>query len=250
MKALILAAGKGSRLATLPDGENKCMIRVNGQPLLYYHMLRAVDLQAEQIIIVIGHAGETIKQHFGSYFQHLPISYVWQTELTGPVSAIDIASGYLDHDFILMLADEYFVHPNHIQMQQLFTQTGLFGLCGIIEGQPPQSIQKTYAVLADDNGRIYQLTEKPEHPAAGMKGTGLCFLRKEILQYIPHISAHQQRREKDLPALIQQAIDNGHEVHALSCCERFYNLNLFEDCELLNAIEQADISMPERQATS
>lgn len=244
MKAIILAAGKGSRLDMLPDGANKCMIRVDGYPLLYYHLLRAVALQAEQIIIVIGHAGNLITQHFGHCFQQIPISYVWQKELTGPVSAIDAAADHLDDDFVLMLADEYFVQSNHVQMHNKFRQAELFGLCGILEGQAPESVQKTYAVMADNDGRIFQLIEKPDQPLTSAKGTGLCFFQKEILRYIPDISADNDRGEKEFPALVQQAIDSGEVVHAMSCCKRFYNLNHDEDCELLRTVELAEICMP------
>lgn len=244
MKALILAAGKGSRLDMLPNGENKCMIRVDGYPLLYYHLLRAVALQAEQIIVVIGHAGNLISQYFGHCFQQRPISYVWQEELTGPVSAIDAAADHLDDDFVLMLADEYFVQSNHVQMHNKFRQAELFGLCGIIEGQAPESVQKTYAVMADDEGRIFQLIEKPNQPLTSAKGTGLCFFQKEILRFIPDISKENDRREREFPALVQLAIDSGSVVHAMSCCKRFYNLNHNEDCELLMSVEQVKISMP------
>ena len=245
VKALILAAGKGSRLDMLPDGENKCMIRVNGYPLLYYHLLRAVALQVEQIIIVIGHAGNLIMQHFGHCFQQIPISYVWQKELRGPVSAIDAAVNLLDDDFVLMLADEYFVQSNHVQMYNMFRQAELFGLCGIIDGQVPESVQKTYAVMADNEGRVFQLIEKPDQPLTSAKGTGLCFFQKEILRYIPNVSIDNDKGEKEFPALVQLAIDNGAVVHALSCCKRFYNLNNDEDCAFLRSVEQAEICMPD-----
>ena len=102
----------------------------------------------------------------------------------------------------------------------------------------------TYAVNYNSEGRIFQLIEKPEETFRMAKGTGLCFFQKELLLYIPYISTHKNRRQKEFPELVQRAIDSNKLVHAFLCCKRFYNLNLDEDCESLSRVEKAIISMP------
>ena len=51
MKALILAAGRGSRLGDHPDDGNKCMLRLFGKPLVQYSLENAALAGADEIIV-------------------------------------------------------------------------------------------------------------------------------------------------------------------------------------------------------
>lgn len=63
MKAVILAAGVGSRLAALTGGGPKAMVSINGQPLLLHQIqaLREAGLGCEDIVVVTGHAADAIR---------------------------------------------------------------------------------------------------------------------------------------------------------------------------------------------
>ena len=64
MKAVILAAGVGSRLAPLTEDQSKALIAVNGKPLLLHQIdaIRAAGVAVEDVIVVTGHGAESIRQ--------------------------------------------------------------------------------------------------------------------------------------------------------------------------------------------
>jgi len=214
------------------------MLPVNGRPLLSYHFDRAVSLDADEIIIVVGHAGQDIQTYFGPVFENCIITYVEQRDLTGPVSAIEQASGLIDDDFILMFGDEYFVQPRHHEMRAFFEQTQALAVCGIVTDQEPASIRKTYSVEHDSSGRIHRLAEKPDSPPNPIKGTGLCFMKKGICDYIKQTDVNPLRNERDFPALLQAAVDDDRDIYSFLCCTRFYNINDSTDIHALLEMER------------
>jgi dTDP-glucose pyrophosphorylase len=56
-------------------------------------------------------------------------------------------------------------------------------------------------------------------------GTGNCVFKNEILSYIEHTPINQKRKEKELPDLIQCAIDDGHIIRSFEICDEYANVN-------------------------
>ena len=66
MQAVIMAGGKGTRLAALTKDEiPKPMVPVAGKPLLLWQVERLKENEITDIIMVIGHLGDKIKEYFG-----------------------------------------------------------------------------------------------------------------------------------------------------------------------------------------
>jgi dTDP-glucose pyrophosphorylase len=93
----------------------------------------------------------------------------------------------------------------------------------------PEEVRKTYAVLEDERGRILRLVEKPRRPLNQYQGTGNILLSNGILGYIAGTPINQLRKEKELPDLIQCAIDDGHVVKSFPVGGRYVNVNLPDD---------------------
>ncbi len=231
MQMLILAAGRGKRLNHLTEFQNKCMIRLRGKPVLEYHLEQAVRLGMHEIVITIGYLGETIRAHFGSRYGNVPIRYVLQEEQQGLVHAMEVAAPTITGPFMLTLGDEYFLNPDHQGLIDCFSTNDLFGVCGVVEGEPPESIRKTYSVLLGADRRIHRLVEKPRRPVNSIKGTGTCVFRREIFDYIRYTPIHYLRREKELPGLIQEAVDDGEAIACHPLSEGYFNINQVEDLE-------------------
>lgn len=76
MKALILAAGQGSRLRPMTNDLPKTLIPVNGKPILEYQ-LESLDFAGiDECVIVVGYLGQLIKDRFGSRFGRVKITYI------------------------------------------------------------------------------------------------------------------------------------------------------------------------------
>lgn len=226
MKALILAGGRGKRLNEQSADMNKCMLPVNGRPVIEYSLDSAVATETDEIVIVVGYRAEDIINYLGNSYKGKKIRYVIQWEQRGLVHAMESAKSSLEgQDFLLMLGDEILINPRHQQMIEKFKVESTFGYCGVLFVEDKEYIRKTYTIIQDEEKTIYRLVEKPRHPLNNYMGTGDCVFSNKILDYIDVTPIHHERSEKELPDLIQCAIDDGKIVRSFIICDKYTNIN-------------------------
>ena len=233
MKALILAGGRGSRLSPMTATLNKCMMCYAGKPLIENSLDNATKAGVEEIVIVVGHLAEQIINAYGNCHDGTRIRYVIQWEQRGLVHAIECAREAIDGaDFMLFLADEILLAPRHAEMIRTFKKESLLVICGVTEVEDVSQISKTYSIITSDaDNRIFRLIEKPTHPMNNIMGTGNCVFGNAIFDYIGSTPINQKRGEKELPDLIQCAIDDGQTVRAFRIGDAYFNVNTQDDIE-------------------
>jgi len=241
VKALVLAGGRGSRLKAVTDEKNKCMCLFEGRHIIEYNLDNAVRAGVDEIVIVVGYRAETIINQYGCSYRGVPVRYVIQWERQGLVNAIECAEAQIGgSDFMLLLADEILIDPRHESMAEEFRDPAVFGLCGTVRVEDLSVIRKTYAVITDErSGRIYRLVEKPRTPLNDIQGTGNCVFRNEMFRYIAYTPINQQRQEKELPDLIQCAIDDGKLVRSFAIASWYTNVNTSEELARLATVGSA-----------
>jgi dTDP-glucose pyrophosphorylase len=231
IKALILAGGRGKRLGEYTEEENKCMLNFGGKPLIEYSLENAINLGVNEIVIVVGYLAESIINYFGSSYKGTKIRYVIQKEQQGLVHAIECSKSAIGNsDFILFLGDEFLLEPDHRALINLYLNENAFVVTGVIKAEDKRKISKTYSILFDKNTKqIFRLVEKPKNPLNTLMGTGNILFNNKIFGYIDSTPINQQRKEKELPDLIQCAIDDGKKVlyHPLS--STYVNVNTPDD---------------------
>lgn len=226
MKALILAGGRGKRLGEISENQNKCMLKIAGRPLIEYSFDCAVKADVSEIIVVVGYKAEEIINMYGNAYKLKPLKYVIQQEQKGLVHAIECSRDVIDgSDFMLMLGDEVLVNPRHSEMVKKYKDESLFGICGAIEVEDKNLISRTYGIIQSSDRRISRLIEKPDNPHDNWMGTGNCIFKNEIFLYIDQTPINRKRGEKELPDLIQCAIDGGKIVKLFDLCDRYINVN-------------------------
>lgn len=110
MQAVIMAGGKGTRLAALTRDEiPKPMVSVAGKPLLLWQVERLKENGITDLIFVIGHLGEKIREYFGdgSAFG-VRIRYFEETEPLGTAGSFYYIKDMLTEDEFLMLSGDLF----------------------------------------------------------------------------------------------------------------------------------------------
>ena len=109
MKAVILVAGKGTRLQPLTDNTPKPMLNVAGRPLLEWMINRVKEAGINEILLVTNYLEEQIKEYFGDGSAHgVSISYKTQEETQGTANAFYQAKEFVgDGDFMALYGDHY-----------------------------------------------------------------------------------------------------------------------------------------------
>ncbi len=105
MQAVILAAGKGTRMGVLTESTPKPMLLVRGRPVLE-HIMDALPRECTEVILIVGHLHEKIRAHFGDMYQGKKLRYVEQGELNGTGGALFKAEPYLTDTFLVMNGDD------------------------------------------------------------------------------------------------------------------------------------------------
>jgi len=243
MKALVLAGGRGSRVNEISEEMNKCMFPLRGKPLMEHNLQILLGLhEINEIVIVVGYKAEDIINRYGISFGRKKIQYVIQLEQYGLVHALECSQKMIDDDFLLLLGDEIMLNPQHQAMIGQFKQKNPFAICGMVKVHDRSMISKTYSVFHDDQGRIFRLIEKPKNPFNNLMGTGSCVFRKEIFSFINQTPINQERKEKELPDLIQCAVDEGNLVYLFEICSEYINVNSEKD------LKEAEVSLQKKSS--
>lgn len=109
IKAVIMAGGKGTRMATLHREIPKPMIPILGKPVLQHQIEYLKRQGIVDILIVIGHLGEKIKKYFGDGERfEVRISYFEEEAPLGTAGALLLLRSLLNRDFILINGDIIF----------------------------------------------------------------------------------------------------------------------------------------------
>jgi UDP-N-acetylglucosamine diphosphorylase / glucose-1-phosphate thymidylyltransferase / UDP-N-acetylgalactosamine diphosphorylase / glucosamine-1-phosphate N-acetyltransferase / galactosamine-1-phosphate N-acetyltransferase len=240
MKGLILAGGRGKRLNEYTELENKCMMPFDGKPLIEYSLENVCNLGLTEIVIVVGHMAEQIINTYGNAFRGTPIKYVIQRDQMGLVHAMECGQKFIgDSNFLLLLGDEFFIKPDHDKLIRVFHEEQAFAVCGIIQVEDRSLISKTYSILYDRDSRmIFRLIEKPKNPSNNFMGTGNIIFNHQIFDYLPQTPINQKRGEREMPDLIQCAIDDGKKVLFQELASQYINVNSPEEVTILNEIHR------------
>ena len=108
MQALILAAGMGRRLGEYTQSNTKCMVPVNGTPLIDRLMGQLSRLDLERVVIVVGYEGQKLKDHLGTSVNGLKIEYVENPvyDQTNNIYSLALAKEQLMADDTLLIESD------------------------------------------------------------------------------------------------------------------------------------------------
>ncbi len=108
MQAIILAAGMGKRLKQLTENNTKCMVKVNGVPLINRTLSQLDSLNLTRIIIVTGYEGQKLRDHIASLDVKTPICFIDNPvyDKTNNIYSLALASEYLVAEDTLLLESD------------------------------------------------------------------------------------------------------------------------------------------------
>jgi len=199
MKAMILAAGKGTRVRPLTFDLPKPMIPVLGKPVMAYLIEHLAKYGVNEIMVNVSYLHEKIEDYFGEGHQYgVQIGYSFEgyTNNEGEVVAEALGSaggmkkiqqfgGFFDDTTIVLCGDAVI---NLDLKSALFEHRRKGSKATVICREVPYDKVSSYGVVVSDkDGRIQQFQEKPtqEEALSNFVSTGIYIFEPEILDLIP-----------------------------------------------------------------
>jgi NDP-sugar pyrophosphorylase family protein len=173
MQAVILAAGRGTRMKELTESLPKALLPLGGKTLLEYEFDALPD-EVDEVIIIVGYLGGLIHERFGGNWNGKKIFYVEQEQLDGTAGALWKAKDLLHDRFIVMMSDDLYAKED---LERCIQEKDWVELV-----QHRDEIRSKGKVEVDKHGQILQVTEGDHGAVPGLLGTNLFVFDTRIFQ--------------------------------------------------------------------
>ncbi|MFH0815889.1 MAG: bifunctional sugar-1-phosphate nucleotidylyltransferase/acetyltransferase [Methanobacteriota archaeon] len=169
MKAVILAAGEGTRLRPFTTSEPKVMIPIANRPIIQYVVEALVKNGVREMAMVVGYKKERIMSYFGDGKAFgAKIEYIVQSKVLGQIGtgfALGKARDYVKDEF-LVLAGDNVIEPSTLTD---IVNKAKGSAIVVTESQNPSK----YGVVLLSGDNIAQIAEKPSERFSNIISTGI-----------------------------------------------------------------------------
>ena len=237
MKAMILAAGKGTRVRPLTYDLPKPMIPILGKPVMAYLVEHLAKYGVTEIMVNVSYLHEKIEEYFGEGHQfgvQIGYSFEGYTNDQGEVVPEPIGSagglkkiqefgGFFDETTVVLCGDALI----DLDLKSaLFEHRRKGALASVITREVPWDKVSSYGVVVSDaDGRITEFQEKPlqEVAKSNFISTGIYIFEPEVIDLIPSdrpfdigSELFPLLAEKGLPFFAQQRAFNWIDIGTVS----------------------------------
>ncbi len=205
-KAVILAAGRGTRMGDLTTELPKPMLPLAGKPLLEHILGRMRAAGVEEALVVTGFRAEVIEEHFREY--PIRIEYRRQERLDGTGSATLLAREFAGRDPVLFSFGDILVESeDYVNISaQLTARRETETVVGVKHVDDPYQGAAVY----EEDGRVTRILEKPPRGTSttNWNSAGLYAFQPIIFEYLAKIP-RSPRGEYELTTAIEEMLADG-----------------------------------------
>jgi NDP-sugar pyrophosphorylase family protein len=217
MQAVILAAGKGSRLNPITLNRSKAMLPILGKPIVERVMEQIAQNGIHDFILVVSsHDSEVVRYFREQSTLKVNLQFVVQPERLGMANALNLAVPYL-HDTFIMSACDNLTSTEHIaELLATHRRERAYATLSLMEIDP--TLTSRTGIVELDNGYIGRIVEKPSPSEApsNISSLPLYVFSPKLLTYLPEV-APSPRGEYELQDAIQMLINrDGHVTGVLT----------------------------------
>ena len=244
-QSIILAAGKGTRLAPITNTRSKGMLPILGKPFLERIIRGMLSSGLRNFILVVNPEDHEIREYFQKEFSlDVQIQFIDQDRQLGTAHALRLAAPHITGDFFLSACDSLVPEGEMNLLVSTWTRyPGSQGLLSL-ERIPQKDADKT-GIVTLEGDKVSGIVEKPlpaEAPS-NISSTPLYAFSSRILDYLSQLPI-SPRGEYELQGAIQMMIDEGQTVNGIFLKNRL-TLTTAEDLlainlDYLNAQAQRD----------
>lgn len=212
-QAVLLAAGRGTRMRELTNDLPKPMIPVRGKPVLQYIVEGLRDAGIRRFLIVVGYRADAVQNYFGDGSRYkIDIQYITQIEQDGTGRVVELARNFVgESPFILGYGDILVDPANYKSIVDLANDTE-----AIISVRRNEDVSKGGAVFLNDKMELTDLREKPKpgEPTSPWYNAGLYAFRPSIFEFTAKLKP-SPRGEFELTDAVRELALSGKKVKAL-----------------------------------
>lgn len=180
MRALLLAAGFGTRLRPFTFHRAKAALPLLNIPFIRYPLQCLVSKGIAEITINLHATPESVRAAAGSEYAGVPIHYSHEPQILGTAGAIRKAKDFLNGEPFLVMNADMLCDPPVDQMREQHQQTGSLVTLMVMRGEKFEK----YGGLQFDGGAIPRLLH-PAEKGEKLHYTGIQIVSPEIFSYVP-----------------------------------------------------------------
>lgn len=214
MKAIILAAGKGTRLRPWTSDTPKPLLELGGRPILNYILDGFAAAGVDDVSLVIGYLGDQIIDYYGETYSGMRMRYHWQEKQLGTGHALLLAEEILNKgDFMLSFGDVLMRNENYPALRR-FHERGGFEISVTLN---PVLDPYAGAAVYMKGPRVEALIEKPPRGESRTfwNHRGLFVLGPSVFDELKSLEK-SPRGEYELPVAVNNMIQRGVPTGAMA----------------------------------
>jgi mannose-1-phosphate guanylyltransferase len=186
MKSFLLAGGLGTRLRPLTDSTPKCLLPIQGIPILqiWFDICRRYGI--DDVLINVHAHGDAVRRFIQEHKDSLKVRLFEETELLGSAGTVLANQEWVNEErsFWVFYAD-VLTTANLNQMLAFHDSRGKISTIGVYEVADPS---RCGIVQVDDEGVVREFVEKPRTPVGNLAFSGLMLTTPLLLDLIPRTS--------------------------------------------------------------
>ena len=236
MKAVILAAGKGTRMKELTNELPKPMLRVHGKPILEHILSGLLAAGIRDVFIVTGYKAEVIENHFGDGSRiGARIAYGRQLVQDGTGKAPELAKEFVGTDDFLLTYGDILVKPE--TYGQMVTRFGEGNFGGVITVTGSQDVTQGGLNFFDERFCLTKLVEKPsQEQIAQLRSdgwlkpgqvawynAGIYIFRPVVFEFTARLQK-SPRNEYELTDAVNMIVAAGHKLAGMEIPGRWVDV--------------------------
>jgi bifunctional UDP-N-acetylglucosamine pyrophosphorylase/glucosamine-1-phosphate N-acetyltransferase len=196
MKAIILAAGKSTRMYPLTLNKPKPLLKVANISIIKHNLGQLLDL-VDEVILVVGYKADMIMNYLGDKFQDIKITYVKQEKQLGTGHALMQAKKYVTGQrFIVTMGDDLYFRGD----MRRCLRYDISVMVRRVENY------QDYGVFKSQGSRILDLVEKPTEYISDLANTGFYILNGKIFDILEEVKKSKRGEYELTEALKKLAV--------------------------------------------
>jgi dTDP-glucose pyrophosphorylase len=212
-KAVLLAAGRGTRMRELTDELPKPMIPVRGKPILLHIVEGLKAAGIERFLIVVGYRAEVVRDFFGDGSAlGIHVEYVTQVVQDGTGRVVGLARDFAGADPFVLSYGDILVNPaNYRRLTMLEPRQE-----GLLTVKRNEDVSKGGAVFVNDRFELTGLKEKPQpgEETSPWYNAGIYTFRQSIFDFADRLQP-SRRGEYELTDAIPRLTEGGKIVQVI-----------------------------------